>query len=362
MKKYISLIAIIILSASCSAPLNFQVTKIGEEPEEFVQRIIYSLPATILRINIEIEKETYIPGPYRKFADRFLGLDQVIQNYSFQYKIGSVDLLTFSEPDPSMFFSLNVIEGSLNWDKYLSLSQQGFVLQPGKSGFQPLKASDKEGQFSGTSIDELSMKMNLTEITDTLYKTIVTDSMLIRLPVLTTAQQVRTLEQKAKEAASNLFLIRENRFYTITNIDGDYPDGQAMEVMVAEMDKMEKAYLEMFTGKVVKQKFTQSFLYSPTNAESSQNFKLCGFSPQKGLTDSENAYDITLDIDHIDTIPEINLKTSSDPNEDSKSNTLYYRIPDIANVKVKLVDEVLYENRLGIYQFGSILAIPVMVD
>ncbi len=362
MKRYISLIVIIIFSASCSAPLNFQVTKIGEEPEEFAQRIVYSLPATVFRINIEIEKETYIPGPYRKFADRFLGLDQVIQNYSFQYKIGSVDLQTFSEPDPSMFFSLNVINGSLDWEKYLSLSKQGFVLQPGKSGFQALQVSDKEDQFSETSINELSMKMNLTEITDTLYKTIVTDSMLVRLPVLTTAQQVRTLEQKAKEAASNLFLIRENRFYTITNIDGDYPDGQAMEVMVSEMDKMEKAYMEMFTGKVVKQKFTQSFLYSPTNTESSQSFKLCGFSPQKGLTDSENAYDIVLDINYINIIPEINLKTSSDSYEDNKSNMLYYRIPDIANVKVKLVNEVLYENRLGVYQFGSILAIPVILE
>ncbi len=359
MKRYISLLVLIIITASCSTPLNFQVSKIGEEPEEFTQRIIYSLPATVVRINIEIEKESYIPGPYKKFADRFLGLDQVIQDYSFQYKVGSVALQMFSEPDPSMFFSLNVIEGSLNWGKYLSLSNQGFVLQPGESGVLPLKSQNSENHLSQTSFSELSMKMNLTEITDTLYKTIVTDSMLIRLPVLTSAQQVRTLEQKAKEAASNLFLLRENRFYTISNIDGDFPDGKAMEIMVHEMDKMEKAYLELFTGKVVRQKFTRSFLYSPTSSEELQVHKLCSFSPQKGLTESENAYDIVIELTPLNNIPEISLKNTSDSEENMNNNKLYYRIPDIADLKVKLVDDVLYENRIGIYQLGSLLAIPV---
>lgn len=359
MKKYISLLAIIIITVSCSTPLNFQVSKIGEEPEEYTQRIIYSLPATVVRINIEIEKETYIPGPYEKFADRFLGLDQVIQDYSFQYKIGSVDVQTFSEPDPSMFYSLNVIEGSLNWEKYLSLSNQGFVLQTGESGIQSLIVPNSKGPLLETSFNELSMKMNLTEITDTLYKTIVTDTMLIRLPVLTTAQKVRTLEQKAKEAASNLFILRENRFYTITNVDGDYPDGKAMDIMVGEMDKMEKAYLELFMGKVVRQKFTRSFLYSPTSSEELQVHKLCSFSPQKGLTESENAYDIVIELTPLNNIPEISLNKTSDSEENMNNNKLYYRIPDIADLKVKLVGDVLYENRIGIYQLGSLLAIPV---
>ncbi|MCK4923211.1 MAG: DUF4831 family protein [Bacteroidales bacterium] len=361
MKKYFILLLIFTIVISCSTSSNIQLSKIGEEPVEYKQRIVYSLPKTVLRIDIEIEKETYIPGPYKQYARRLLGLENVIQDYSFQYKINTVDLQSFTEADPEMFFSVNVIEGSMEWDKYLSLAEHGFVLQPGKAGINSIKSLKSSRDISGTSFQELSMKMNLTEITDTLYKTIITDTMLIRLPVLTTAQQVRTLEQKATEAASNLFLIRENKFYTITNIDGDYPDGRAMEVMVNEMDKMEIAYLELFTGKVFKQKFTRSFIYSPESSEEIQNFRLCSFSSKKGLSNLKGGYDITLELSPLNIIPEIPpSKNAGSP--ELNFNKLLYRIPDVASLRIKLVDEVLYENRVSIYQFGSLLDIPVYFD
>lgn len=358
MKKQILLALIFIIVASCSTPLNFQLSKIGEEPEEYKQRIIYSLPKTVLRIDIEIEKETYIPGPYRQYAKRLLGLENVIQDYSFQYRINSVDLNSYTESDPELFFSINVIKGSMMWDKYLSLTDRGFVLSPGESGFYPIKA-EKMGVNSSSSFQQLPIKTNLTEITDTLFKTIVSDTMLIRLPVVTTAQQVKTLEQKASEAAKALFLIRENRFYTITNIDGDYPDGKAMEIMVKEMDKMEKAYLDLFAGRVVKQKYTQSFIYIPESTEEFQSDRLCSFSAMNGLSDKKGSYDINIELSPLNGVPKMPaVEAPIDPSE-QYINKLIYRIPDLTIVRVKLMDEVLYENRIGIYQFGSLLDIPV---
>jgi len=359
MKKQILLALIIIIAASCSSPLNFQLSKIGEEPDEYKQRIIYSLPKTVLRVDIEIEKETYIPGPYRQYAKRLLGLENVIQEYSFQYRINSVDLNSYNESDPDLFFSVNVIKGSLMWDKYLSLTDRGFVLLPGESGFSPIKAEKMSVDNSSTSFQQLPIKTNLTEITDTLFKTIVSDTMLIRLPVVTTAQQVKTLEQKAIEAAKALFLIRENRFYTITNIDGDYPDGKAMEIMVKEMDKMEKAYLDLFAGRVVKQKYTQSFIHSPESSEEFQSVSLCSFSARNGLSDKAGSYDLKLELSPLNGLPEMPSSAVASETPETNINKLIYRIPDIATVRVKLMDEVLYENRIGIYQFGSLFDIPV---
>ncbi|MCF8380459.1 MAG: DUF4831 family protein [Bacteroidales bacterium] len=359
MRNLIIFLFLIIFASSCSVPLNFQLSKIGAEPEEYKQRIVYSLPETVLRIDIEIEKETYIPGPYKLYAKRFLGLDNVIQDFSFQYKINSVDLKSFSEADPELFFSVNVIKGSMQWDKYLSLTKHGFIFQPGQSDFLPIVSEKGIMDNSSTSFHELSMKTNLTEVKDTLYKTIVSDTMLIRLPVVTTSQQVRTLEQKAMEAAKNLFLIRENRFYTITNIDGDYPDGKAMEIMVSEMDKMEKAYFELFAGRVVRQKFTRSFIYTPDPSNENQTYRLCSFSATKGLSDKKEGYDINLELIPMNNVPLISDSILSLEPSEMTVNKLVYRIPDMAKVRINLMDEVLYENRIGIYQFGSILDIPV---
>lgn len=348
---------LLLLTIACSPVLNFQVSKIGDEPEEYQQRIIYSLPQNLLRINFVIEKESYIPGPYNAFANRFLGIENVIEEYGFQYRIESVDIESLKEPDPELFYSLNVLKGSLDWNKYLNLSDRGLVINPLVVNHSGVGIQNNES-VSDMGFKNLSLKMNLTEIKDTLYKTIITDTMLIRLPVVTTARDVRTLDQKAEEAATNLFQIRENRFYTITNIDGDYPDGKAMDVMVKEMDKMEKSYIELFTGKVVKQKFTRSFVVVPTASRELQKIELASFSTSKGLLKSDEAYKLVLQI-----IPENNLsvlRNLPDQQSDGKSfNKLYYRVPDIAKVEIKLEEEEIYENRILIYQLGSIVAIPV---
>lgn len=37
--------------------------------------LVYSLPSTSLHLAVEAEREVYTPGPYAKFAKKYLGLD-----------------------------------------------------------------------------------------------------------------------------------------------------------------------------------------------------------------------------------------------------------------------------------------------
>lgn len=358
-KYYISLILLISLY-SCTPPLKMQVSLSGSEPVEYSQRIVYSLPRTLFKVNINLEKDTYMPGPYYQFTERFLGLEDYIREYGIQYRITGVELESFTEPDPDQFYSVSIQEGSFNWEKYLIFTEKGFVLDPAQMVNYRVR-EDRGGLLpAGPYFSDQSTRMNLREITDTLYKTVVTDTSLIRLPVITTAREVRTIEQKAEEAARNLFTIRENRFFLITNTEGDYPDGKTLEIMIAEMDKMEQSYLELFTGKTVTRKYEASFVVPPDDSDEVQTKSLGTFSAVSGLNSQDAGLPLNLEITPLNNLDEVDGSTDVTYKGEPILNQLFYRIPDQALVRILIADEVLFEGRVNVFQYGPVINLPVV--
>jgi len=240
MRKSIFVISLIALLSSCGSTNMMQVTKLGSEPQEYIQRAISVLPQTVLSVKVEFEKETYIPGPYRLYTEKFLGLKDFIAEPGFSYRILNVDVQSFTEPDPEEFHSLNLIEGKMDWDQYLRLSKYGFILDPSSNESQEL-SMEESGNFAETPFfTDMSVKRNLTEVTDTLYKTIISDSAYVRVPVLRKQREAKTIEQKAEEAANFIIKIRKRRFKLLAGQYDVFPEGRALAISVEELDKLEK--------------------------------------------------------------------------------------------------------------------------
>ena len=51
---------------------------------------IYYLPKTAIRITLQIEKTTYTPGDFCKYADKYLRLKDVSTNPSISYRITDI--------------------------------------------------------------------------------------------------------------------------------------------------------------------------------------------------------------------------------------------------------------------------------
>ena len=110
MKTKIALLLILALGA-CSTTNEFQVSRVGEEPEKYLERKIYVLPQTSFLVSIHIERETLIPGPYRLYTDRFLGIDGAIEEPGVNYRITGVEMKAIREPDPNHYYSINTLKG-----------------------------------------------------------------------------------------------------------------------------------------------------------------------------------------------------------------------------------------------------------
>lgn len=362
MGKSILFIFALVCFGSCTLSSKIITVKVGEEPEEYRGQLVYSLPQTLFKINIQLEKEVSIPGPYYLYAGHLLGIKDVITEPGISYRIKDVKVESFSEPDPEQFYSINTIKGDFNASGILALSKQGYILDPNYSVKQKYGVFMSESDNDNfVSLNPLVISENLITVTDTLYKTIITDSSFIQIPVLLSQTEAKTLEQKAKEAADFIINIRNGKFYMLTETIDYMPDGESLGVAVKELEKMESDYIQAFTGRINKESMTYSFIVSPDTENAIEQYPIAFFSTATGMSEDEgNGLPLFFELvprKKLNKISEIH--TSTGKKEDG--NQVYYRIPDVAEIKVLLGNYELYKSRTSVWQAGAIVSIPVSV-
>ncbi len=345
---------------SCSTVNEFQVSRVGEEPVKTLERSIYVLPRTSLLVTIEFEKEIRIPGPYYLYTERFLGIGGAIEEQGVNHRITSIRAEAVTEPDPDHFYSINTLKGDIIVTEFVSLSEMGYVLRPDRlyslsAGLQQQLPLTEYPLFT-----DLSVKRHLQEVTDTLYKTVITDSSYVRIPVLRKQREAKTLEQKAEEAANFIIKTRKRRFKLLAGQYELFPEGDALAISVEELNRTEKEYLELFLGKRIKIQYRRSYIITPEAGSNPQVITIARFSEASGLLDPESitGKPIEMNIEPMGTVNKLRMMGAKFPDPE-RLNNFYYRIPDQAEVVIGIAGEEVLRQRLSIYQAGAMVNVPV---
>ena len=86
------------------------------------------------------------------------------------------------------------------------------------------------------------------------------DTAFIKVPYLVTKKQKLTVDQLAEKAAVRLMEMRDGKHLILTGETNVFPqDGAAIN----EMNRLEKEYTELFTGKTLREKHTFSYQLIP---------------------------------------------------------------------------------------------------
>ena len=90
------------LLAGCVAtePLNFRVTPLGQEPAKVKDQYVYALPQTVLKVEVTLREVRSVPGPYWEYAEKYLGLKEVVKAKSSRWNIWDVAIGQHQELDP----------------------------------------------------------------------------------------------------------------------------------------------------------------------------------------------------------------------------------------------------------------------
>ena len=324
--------------------------------------VVYALPQTVLNVDVLVEKMIQKVGPFASFSEKYIGITPKITSDAIKWDVKSIAVSEKGDVDPQNFYKLTSVE---NYQPNLiQLTPEGLIHGFNMTQFETeeniVLNSVKENVEVEIEYGKFSIDPNLLIKKDTIYKVVETDTAFIKVPELKEVAFAKSIEDKAKEAAHQLFKLRKRRFKILTaNFEVLPPDGKAYEVIVRELDKLEKEYLALFLGKEVSVMESGQFTYKPSaNDKGDVLFRI---SPSKGLVDVSDlkAVPVRVEFKNLGVTSELPI-LPQDPNV--VANTLiHYRIPGQAEVMILKGKDILYKEKHIIAQFGKVMTLPSQV-
>jgi hypothetical protein len=360
--RYSFFLAIIIFASSCvpgkqAANSNSVILPLSDPSALRDGSIVYGLPRTVFNVTVNMERTIEKPGPYAIYAGDLLGLTNVIQNETESWSINNITVKTRDELDPSEMYVIS--STTLFQTNVLSLKKEGLILDLNPEIFYSTEkqGGTKESLNDSYSTFDLGSDEYFQMQRDTAYRRINVDSSFIRVPYIVEKKKKLTIEQLAEKAAKRLMDLRDGKHLILTGEATVFPQSDAA---INEINRMEKAYTELFAGKIQKDMFTFTYQIIPEKSMAGKPTALFQFSDLTGpVTDMKGGKPVT-----IEFLPEKKAKgltlinTTQEKPEAKKFDKLFYRVPEVVGVKISLGSDKLFDSRKLIYQFGEVIQLP----
>lgn len=309
------------------------------------QTVTYSLPQTTLTLEVDAVQESFFAGPYAPFARKYLGI-QVRQNDFSKSSVREVRLVSRVEADPQARYAIDLKGGE---DRFLVLSSLGLVSFQDKPEaeeavwrFDPQPAAD-----FGTVAATPSTKKEVR----TVWKDMPTDTAFTRVPVQEAYEVEKTPEMKAQEAAELILKARRERFNISTgNTDATF-SGEALGAALAELDRIEREYMTLFTGYTVTREQQGSFDVVPSATARKQQYQAFRLSDKDGLVQEGAGVGYYIELEPVEVGDAQGAK--------DMKNAVHYRVPAVCNVRVTAGGKTLCQTRIPVYQLGRESTFPL---
>lgn len=333
MKPSCIVIACLLLAGSLDAQLTSTPFKEATLP---LEGAVYTLPKTLLTATVTYKQVKQTPGPYAQYAERFLGLNSVIQNEQTTYELTGVELTTTAIPDPDAWFHTKSADSK--HPVSVDLSPEGFLL--GCNLPSPVSPSSIKQPITDKEPSDIASAQ-------TKPSSIFTRDM----------QQATSTTKLAELAAAQIFTIRETRMSLLQQETDHTPaDGRSFSMVLEELNRMETYYMELFTGSKTGKELVKTIEFEPKREEEAILFR---FNQQKGLVDkndlSGNPVTIKLAKKSIPDMSSLKKRVEKKPSKPG----VYYRIPCPTSVTVFDAQNTYVQETVSIPQFGSINVLPV---
>ena len=348
-------IIVVLILTGCSTAPELVVTNTRDLKTPKKNTIIYSLPRTVINIEVEIQKSVFIPGPYHEFAGKYLAIEGISHEEDESWDIKRIKVFASGEPDPDYFYSVSLDGEYRRFDDELDLlAQSGQIILPGSFVMNgPVAAEIDVPEKNEIYFKDLSVKRNLIVEKETSYKRVFRDSVYVQVPFVTELLVQKEPELKAEEAANFIIKLRKRRFKLLTGQnEGDVPDA-TIESVIEELNRIEQEYLSLFTGKTIYESERLHFDYIPNPGKQIDQQILFKLSESEGIFEamSPKGKPVILEIECMDLTRNLKEMRTSEA-----VSTLFYREPDLARVVISFDDARLIENKLTVFQYGSVIS------
>ena len=313
---------LLMLCGGAEAQTEISTYRPGVTPEGAV----YFLPKTALRFVVQVEKTTYTPGDFCKYAGRYLRLNDVRTEPATAYRVTSISMTTYGEADKSKGYAVkfNAKSAASN----ITLADGGTLLAINATARkpeapQPFKPAAKPAQPSPRSL--------LSE------------------EVLAAGSTAKMAELTAQE----IYDIRDSKNY-LNRGEADYmpKDGEQLRIMLANLDKQDRALTQLFTGSETKD--TTEYVLTLCPQRGMERMVLFRLSQKLGLVDNDDLSGTPYYISVTDeqNLPETSPEAETAKKKKDKEDGIYVNVPGKITVTISRGTEVLDSFEANAAQFG----------
>lgn len=291
MKRIISLMSLAVLACGAATAQNTPYKAVVGTYVDATGALAVSDPSTSVAVDLIVEKEQTVVGPYARYAQKFLNM-----------------------------------RGSLVDKTVYSLKGVKLAVTGGE--------------------DVIADAVPAAEVTETSYMGSASEFAKV-LPDRMSATAVSE-EEAAANAAQAIFSIRKHRMDLITGEAGENVFGAGLKDALAALDAAEQEYLELFFGKRVVTTSVERVVVPMV--EGVQSYAVARISSSAGVVaaDAKDGDDVTLEV-----VPSGRARLSSIVEADPKSKTaVKVRVADPSTCTVKVGDKVLTSAVLPLFEMG----------
>lgn len=321
--------------------------------------IIYALPKTKIILQVEVTDEIKQKGIFSDYTHLYFNTKNAVLKNSSKFYISDISLKNVPLIDSSQIYK--IISAKNSNPLLLNLSKEGFILGINLSDIQAKTVNNEQARLKNREIRtnvsdyaDISLHSVREMQYDTIYKEVLRDSVLIKIPVIRKKEVYKSKAKQAKETAEIIFNLRDDRYALLTgeNDGNNFPDGEAFKQMIIKLSELEKNYMSLFTGREMKIKKLYQFEFIPENNTKNKSEVMFRFSDKNGITNDTTDTPVILNF-----IPEKNI-IGGISRIDEKNKGILYRIPGKAQANITLKGKELYKTEFEIPQIGTLNLIP----
>ena len=300
--------------------------------------VTYMLPQTEIKIEAEATRQHYEPGQFSKYAERYLRLRDVKQEAETSWTLDEVKVNIVGVPDPSNIYFVEMKDRTTA--PLMELTADGIV----RSINLPFTGDKKTEQPQAKQQEDEALPDPRTFLTE---------------EILMTNSTAKMAELVARE----IYSIRESKNALLRGEAENLPkDGAQLQIMLDNLNKQEKAMVQMFEGKVTTEKHHFTKRVTP---EEMSNHVVFRFSKKLGFVEADDlaGEPVELTIVNKQLIPE----QPAEP-EGKSSRSIFsiltngnksaiegvaYNVPGKADVKLTYQHKDIINTELSLTQFGT---------
>lgn len=236
-----------ILAISVAATISAQTTQKLTANKLNEYGLIYNLPVTAVDVTVEAEHTIKTPGEFRLYAKKYLGIEPIMEPVE-EWSVKNVQLSTRGIANQREDYLMQLKNGS---NTFIMIADNGCLLSVNNDlAMAPAKPTRPA-----------PVKLQPSILTTPVAAQAVTQDML----------QATNVAKKAQLAAAKIYELRQSRNDIISgNADQMPSDGDAMKLVLENLEQQEAVLTAMFTGTVQTGTSVRTYTFVPDSLGTSE--------------------------------------------------------------------------------------------